>query len=86
MLIQSFDKKRKEPQPTPNRASTEALLNIYRVRKQAKIDLYPDIFAWSGLQGKTYGASFSGGLQGKKTLIFNPYHDTVTPLSVRLER
>ena len=47
-----------------------------------EIDLYPDIFAFRGIDGKTYGAIFFRRLQSKKTLIFHPFHDTSNALSV----
>ena len=47
-----------------------------------EIDLYPDIFAFRGMGGKTYGAIFLRRLQSEKTLIFHPFHDTSNALSV----
>ena len=47
-----------------------------------EIDLYPDIFAFRGMDGKTYGAIFLRRLQSEKTLIFHPFHDTSNALSV----
>lgn len=47
-----------------------------------EIDLYPDIFAFRGMDGKTYGAIFLRRLQSEKALIFHPFHDTSNALSV----
>ena len=47
-----------------------------------EIDLYPDIFAFRGMDGKTYRAIFLLRLQSKKNLIFHPFHDTSNALSV----
>ena len=47
-----------------------------------EIDLYPDIFAYRGMDGKTYGAIVPRRLQSEKTLIFHPFHDTSNALSV----
>ncbi len=47
-----------------------------------EIDLYPDIFVFRGMDGKTYGAIFLRRLQSEKTLIFHPFHDTSNALSV----
>ena len=72
-------KMKKEPQPIPARASTEAL------HFWLKIDLYPYISGAKGTDRKTYGAPFQRRLQGRKTAIFNPYHDIFSALSVRLD-
>ena len=54
-------------------------------KKMPKIDLYPDIFDFKGIDGKTYGAPFQRRLQGGKTAIFDTYHDIFSALSVRLD-
>lgn len=71
--------KEKEPQPTTRRSSTEAF------HFWLKIDLYPCIFGLEDADGKTYGAPFHRRLQGKKSAIFNTYHDIYSALSVRLD-
>jgi hypothetical protein len=63
----------------PKRASTEAL------HFWLKIDLYPDILGFRGIDGKTYGTPSQRRLQGRKTAIFNPYHDIFSALSARLD-
>ena len=47
--IRTIEIESNKPQPTPERASTEAL-NFW-----LKIDLYPYIFALLAVDGKTYG-------------------------------
>ena len=71
--------KEKEPQPTPERASTEAL------HFWLKIDLYPDLLGFKGIGGKTYRAPYQRCLQSRKAAIFNPNHDIFSALSVRLD-
>ena len=72
-------KMKKEPQPTPARASTEAL------RSWLKFDLYLDILGFKSTDRKTYRALFQHRLQDRKTAIFNPFHDIFSALSVRLD-
>ena len=73
---------KKEPQPTPIRASTEALSVWMRLKLCCEIDLYPDIFVFRGMDRKIYGVIFLRRLQSEKTLIFHPFHDTSNALSV----
>ena len=72
-------KMKKEPQPTPARASTEAL------RFWLKFDLYPGNLVVEGADKKTYEAPYQCRLQDRKNAIFNPNHDIFSFLSVRLD-
>jgi len=71
---------KKEPQPTPKQASTEAL------RFCIKIDLYSDISDIWSLDGKTYGAMRHLCVEGRKSAIFNLYHDRFWLFPERLEK
>ena len=63
------ESQKKEPQPTPERASTEALCF------SVKIDLYSDISGITDFDGKTYGAMRHPCSEGRKSAIFNLYPD-----------
>ena len=73
-------KMKKEPQPTPARASTEAL------RFCIKIDLYSDILGITDFDGKTYGATLHLCSEGRKPAIFNLYPDRFWLCPERLEK
>lgn len=49
-------------------------------KKRSEIDPYLDIIGISGADVKTYGAIILRNLQRKKTLFFDPFHDTKTDL------
>ena len=67
---------------TPDRASAEAFSVSVQEEKRAEIDPYPDILRITSADVKTYGAILLHSLQRKKSLIFDPFHDTKTDLSV----
>lgn len=56
------------------------------MKKVLIFNLYPDFQRQTALDGKTYGATLSEGLQRIKTGFFDLYPDTFSSLSDRFEK
>lgn len=79
-------KQKKEPQPTPKRASAEALGVCRGFKRECNIDLYSRILKQGCADRKTYGGTSPKGLQSEKTAIFDLYHDSKSALHDRFEK